>query len=226
MKIIFLGPPGAGKGTQAERNVKDFGIPQLSTGDILRANRKSGTDLGKLAEKYMNSGELVPDKLIIDMIKNELAKPEYSKGFILDGFPRTVSQAIELDKLMLEMRARIDAAMILEAPDEVLIERLTARRTCPQCGKSYHLIFAPPKQDEICDLDGTALIQRKDDTEETVKNRLKVYAESTFPLIDYYMSQGKAAFIDGVGKQEEVYQRIKEGLDRLVFNRRKAGTPF
>ena len=151
MKMIFLGPPGAGKGTQAEKIVKDYGVVQLSTGDILRANRKEGTELGQKAQKYMDAGELVPDQIIIDMIQEELKKPELAKGYILDGFPRTVPQAEALDKLLADMGQKLDTTLVLEVPNEELVSRLTARRTCRTCGKSYHMIFKPPVKEGICD---------------------------------------------------------------------------
>lgn len=214
MRLIFLGPPGAGKGTQAEFICRDFHIKQLSTGDLLRFHRKEGTELGKKAQEFMDKGELVPDSLIIDMIKEELAKPEYSNGYLLDGFPRTIAQAEALDKLLEELGQKLDAVLVLEVPTEELVNRLTARRTCKICGKTYHLIYNPPKQEGICDLDGGELYQRTDDNEETVRNRLAVYEKQTKPLIEYYSKQGLAYFIDGLGKIEEIYQRIHQVLSQ------------
>lgn len=210
MKLIFLGPPGAGKGTQCENIMKDFGVVQLSTGDILRANRKEGTELGKKAQVYMDKGELVPDELIVDMIREELKKPELSKGYILDGFPRTVPQAEALDKLLSDMGQKIDAALVLEVPNEELITRLTARRVDKNTGKTYHLIFNPPPEDPSIEL-----YQREDDKEETVRNRLKVYEAQTKPLIEYYEKQNAAKKVNGVGKLDDVYARIKAILDNL-----------
>lgn len=215
MQLIFLGPPGAGKGTQAERICKDYGIVQLSTGDILRANRKMGTELGKKAQQYMDAGELVPDSIIIDMIKQELAKPELKNGYILDGFPRTVPQAEALDKLLFDMKQKLDAVLVLIVPNDELIKRLTARRTCKVCGKTYHLIYNPPKQDGICDLDGGELYQRDDDKEEPIRNRLVVYDNQTKPLIEYYSNKNIAEVIDGVGSIDEIYNRIKQILDKV-----------
>jgi adenylate kinase len=215
MKMIFIGPPGAGKGTQAEKICEEYGVVQLSTGDILRANRKAGTELGKKAQTYMDAGELVPDSLIIDMIKEELIKPELSRGYILDGFPRTVPQADALDHLLSDMGQKLDCVLVLEVPNDALLKRLTARRTCRTCGKSYHLVFNPPKQEGICDLDGGELFQRDDDKEEPILNRLKVYDAQTKPLVDYYSARGMAYMVDGVGPLPEVYSRIKAVLDRF-----------
>jgi adenylate kinase len=214
MKMIFLGPPGAGKGTQAEKIVKEYGVVQLSTGDILRTNRKNGTDLGKEAQKYMDAGNLVPDQLIIDMIKEELQKPELANGYILDGFPRTVPQAEALDQLLADLGQKLDTVLVIEVPNEALVERLTARRVCKKCGKSYHLIFKPPTHTNHCDDDDCDLYQRDDDTEETVLNRLKVYEDMTKPLINYYGKQNMTDIVDGLGKIDEIYANISEVLKK------------
>lgn len=215
MRLIFLGPPGAGKGTQAERICSTYGIIQLSTGDILRENRKNGTELGKLAQSYMDAGELVPDNIIIDMIKVELQKPELRNGYLLDGFPRTINQAIALDNLLEEMEQKLDAVLILDVPNDELIKRLTARRTCKSCGKSYHLIFNPPAKENICDVCGGELFQRDDDKEEPIMNRLKVYENQTKPLINYYTEKSIAKYINGVGEIDEIFTRIKDILDKV-----------
>ncbi len=215
MRLIFLGPPGAGKGTQAERICSTYGIIQLSTGDILRENRRNGTELGKLAQKYMDAGELVPDNIIIDMIKAELQKPALKTGYLLDGFPRTINQALALDSLLEEMNQKLDAVLILEVPNEELIKRLTARRTCKSCGKSYHLIFNPPRKENICDVCGGELFQRDDDKEEPILNRLKVYENQTKPLINYYTEKSIAKYINGVGDIDEIFTRIKAILDKV-----------
>jgi len=215
MRLIFLGPPGSGKGTQSEFICKDFKIVQLSTGDLLRYHRKNGTELGKKAQEFMDKGELVPDDLIIEIIKNELNKEEYRNGFLLDGFPRTINQAEALDKLLAELNLNLDAVLVLNVPTEELITRLTARRTCPICGKTYHLIYNPPNKEGKCDLDGGELYQRSDDNEATVRNRLEVYEKQTKPLIDYYKSKGLAYFIDGVGKIEEIYSKINTILSNI-----------
>lgn len=214
MRIIFLGPPGAGKGTQSERICKDYNIVQLSTGDILRANRKMGTDLGKKAQSYMDSGALVPDELIIEMIRVELKNPNLSNGYILDGFPRTVPQAEALEKLLADLGQNLDTVLVLEVPNDELLKRLTARRVCRICGKSYHLIYNPPKVEGICDDDGGELYQRDDDKEEPILNRLKVYEAQTKPLIDYYSKKNLVDKIDGVGEIDSIYKQIQTVLNR------------
>jgi len=213
MRLIFIGPPGAGKGTQAEYICRDYGINQLSTGDILRENRKKGTELGRLATSFMDKGELVPDQIIIDMIRQELGKAEHQNGYLLDGFPRTVNQAEALDNLLNEMQSQIDAVLVLKVPDSNLVARLSARRTCRTCGKSYHLQYNPPQKDGVCDLDGGQLYQRDDDQEVSIMNRLKVYSTQTFPLIEYYKAKGNAYDIDGLGKIDEIYGSIRNVLD-------------
>lgn len=212
MKLIFLGPPGAGKGTQAEKICKDYNIVQLSTGDILRANRKMGTELGKKAQTYMDAGDLVPDQIIIDMIKEEIKKPELQNGYLLDGFPRTVPQAEALDALLESMGEKLDTTLVLEVPNEELIKRLSARRTCRVCAKTYHMIYNPPKQEGICDKEGGELYQRDDDKEEAILNRLNVYENQTKPLIEYYTKKGLAKNINGVGGINEIYEQIKQIL--------------
>lgn len=209
MRLIFLGPPGAGKGTQAQFIVRDYNVTQLSTGDILRANRKEGTELGQKAQKYMDAGDLVPDDLIIDMIKEELKKPEIQKGFLLDGFPRTVPQAEALDSLLYEMGIELDCTLVLEVPNEELVKRITGRRTDRKTGQVFHIIYNPPPEDGDYDL-----YQREDDKEETVRNRIKVYEEQTKPLVDYYEKKGIAQKIEGTGKIDEIYGRIKEVLNK------------
>ncbi|MGQ9818347.1 MAG: adenylate kinase [Candidatus Kapaibacteriales bacterium] len=212
MRLIFLGPPGAGKGTQSEFICRDFNIRQISTGDILRAHRNEGSVLGKRAQEFMDKGELVPDSIIIEMIHDELQKPEYQNGFLLDGFPRTIAQAEALDSLLNSLKTKLDYVLVLEVPSEELIKRLTARRTCRICGKTYHLITNPPKVDGKCDIDGGELYQRTDDNEETVRNRLTVYENQTKPLINYYSLFNLVHKIDGIGKIEDIYDRIKKVL--------------
>ncbi|MBM2815298.1 MAG: adenylate kinase [Ignavibacteria bacterium] len=208
MRLIFLGAPGAGKGTQAEMICRDFSIVQLSTGDTLRANVRVHTELGAKAKKYMDEGSLVPDQIIIDMIAGELTKPELANGYLLDGFPRTVPQAEALDTLLIDLNQKIDAALVLDVPEEELVGRLTARRTCRTCSKSYHIIYNPPKVAGICDLDGGELYQRDDDKEEPIRHRLQVFHSKTMPLIEYYHSKGMLRTIDGMGKIEDIYKRI------------------
>ncbi len=214
MNIIFLGPPGAGKGTQAKILVEKYGIPQISTGDMLREHVKKGTELGKKAKEYMDKGQLVPDEIILSMVKERLSQPDAQKGFILDGFPRTVAQAEALDKMLEEMGRRIEFVLALIVPDDELVERLTGRRTCKNCGMMYHIKFKPPKVDNKCDVCGGELYQRPDDNEETVRNRLKVYHESTAPLIEYYKKKGVLFEIDGTKSIEEITQEIINILEK------------
>jgi len=213
MNIVFLGPPGAGKGTQAKILVERYGIPQISTGDMLREHRAKGTELGKKAQEYMDRGQLVPDEIILQMVKERLSQPDCEKGFILDGFPRTVTQAEALDKLLAEIGKKLDFVLALVVPDELLIERLTGRRTCKNCGMMYHIKYKPPKVDGKCDVCGGELYQRPDDNEETVRNRLKVYHESTAPLIEYYRKKGLLKEIDGSKSIEEITQQIIQILE-------------
>jgi adenylate kinase len=212
MNLILLGPPGAGKGTQAKRLVETYGIPQISTGDMLREAVKNQTELGMEAKKYMDAGQLVPDEVVIGLVKERLSKPDCDQGFMLDGFPRTVGQAEELDKVLAEMNKDIDHVVSIEVPNEELMGRLTGRRTCKQCGAGYHVIFDPPKVEGKCDKCGGELYQRDDDNEATVSNRLKVYESQTKPLIDYYQGKGLLRPIDGVGGIDEIFGRIKAVL--------------
>jgi len=213
MNLILLGPPGAGKGTQAKMLVETYGIPQISTGDMLREAVKNQTQLGLEAKKYMDAGQLVPDEVVIGLVKERLGRDDCAQGFMLDGFPRTVPQAEALDKVLAEMGKAIDHVISIEVPNEELLKRLTGRRTCRNCGQGYHVIFDPPKQDGVCDKCGGELYQRDDDNEATVANRLKVYEESTKPLIDYYQAKGLLRPIDGVGAIKEIFERIKAVLD-------------
>ena len=208
MNIVFLGPPGAGKGTQAKILIERYGIPQISTGDMLREHRAKGTELGKKAQEYMDKGQLVPDEIILGMVKERLSQPDCQKGFILDGFPRTVAQAEALDKLLSEMGKKLDFALALIVLDDLLVERLTGRRTCKNCGMMYHIKYKPPKVEGKCDVCGGELYQRPDDNEETVRNRLKVYHEQTAPLIEYYKNKGILREIDGSKSIEEITQQI------------------
>ncbi len=197
MQLILMGPPGAGKGTQAAELVKKFSIPQISTGDMFRAAVKEGTELGKKAEACMKSGALVPDEVTIGIVKERLSKEDCAKGFILDGFPRTVEQADALEKILSDLGKNLSCVLNIHVPFEDLIERATGRRICKKCGATYHVKFNPTKTENICDNCGGELYQRADDTAETMKNRLSVYEASTRPLIEYYKKAGKYTEIDG-----------------------------
>ena len=208
MRLILLGPPGAGKGTQAKRLIERYGIPQISTGDILRAAVREGTELGKTAKQYMDAGKLVPDEVVIGIIEERLKEPDCAKGYILDGFPRTVAQADALTEVLARMGQSIDHVVSIEVPDEELVERLTGRRTCRNCGAMYHVKFSPPKKPGVCDKCGGELFQRDDDKEETIRARLKVYQDQTAPLIAYYEKAGLLRRVSGVGTVDEIYERI------------------
>ncbi len=189
MKIVLLGPPGAGKGTQAKSISNRYSIPHISTGDIFRKNISENTPLGIEAKSYMDNGQLVPDEVTINMVKDRLQQDDCKNGYLLDGFPRTVHQAEALDNFLTEREESIDTALLIEVPKEFILERMTGRRVCPSCGASYHIKFNPPTNDGKCDLCGSDVIQRKDDTEETVKERLDVYENQTQPLIDFYKTK-------------------------------------
>jgi len=206
MNLMVFGAPGAGKGTQAKFLVEKYGIPQISTGDMLRAAIVEKTAMGMEAKRYMDAGELVPDSTIIGIIEERLAKEDCQKGFILDGFPRTLAQAEALDELLEKQGKKIDKVLSFEVPDELIIKRIAGRRVCPKCGASYHVEFNPPKAEGICDACGSELIIRKDDNEETVKNRLSNYHSQTAPLVDFYQNKGVFAQIDGSQKLEKVTQ--------------------
>ncbi|GKT08320.1 adenylate kinase [Desulforhabdus sp. TSK] len=208
MNIILLGPPGAGKGTQAKRLIDKYGIPQISTGDMLRAALKEGTPLGLEAKKYMDQGALVPDSVVIGLVKERIQKPDCAKGYMLDGFPRNVSQAEALDNMLKDLSQKIDDVICVEVPSGELLGRLTGRRTCRACGAGFHVLFDPPKKEGVCDKCNGELYQRDDDNEATVSSRLKVYDEQTKPLIDYYEKQSKLRRINGVGSMAEIFDRI------------------
>ncbi len=209
MNIILLGPPGAGKGTQAKMLIDSYGIPQISTGDMLRAAVKNQTQLGLEAKKFMDSGQLVPDSVVIGLAKDRIAQPDCAKGFMLDGFPRNVPQAEALDKVLADMGKKIDHVISIEVANSELMGRLTGRRTCKACGQGFHVMFDPPKTAGKCDKCGGDLFQRDDDNETTVGNRLKVYDDQTKPLIDYYQAKGLLRPIDGVGAISDIFGRIK-----------------
>ncbi len=215
MNLILLGGPGAGKGTQAKKLIDKYGIPQISTGDILRAAVKEGTEMGRKAKEYMDAGKLVPDEVVIGIIKDRLAQPDCRKGFILDGFPRTVPQAEALDKVLASLDSKIDHVVSIDVDEEALVTRLTGRRTCKSaaCGQMYHVKFTPPKKDQVCDKCGSELYQRDDDNETTVRSRLATYNQATKPLIEYYSKKGLVRPIAGVGSIEEIFNKIVTILD-------------
>jgi adenylate kinase len=210
--LILLGAPGAGKGTQAQRLSARFGIPQISTGDMLRAARREGTPLGKKAEEYMTKGQLVPDEVVIGLVEERLAQPDAKPGFILDGFPRTIPQAQALDRVLEKLGRQQIRVVDVRVPEATLIERLGGRLSCPKDGASYHIKFTPPKQAGVCDSCGTALITRADDQPEAISQRLREYHDKTAPLVDYYQSAGLLRTVDGVGELEVVLQRVVQAL--------------
>ena len=212
MKLMIMGPPGAGKGTQAERLVKDLNITHISTGDMFRAAIKEGTDMGKKAKEYMDKGQLVPDEVVVGMVKDRLSQPDCEKGFLLDGFPRTLAQAEALSTTIDEMGIKLDGVINIDVPRERLMARLTGRRVCKGCGASYHVIFNAPKTKGVCDSCGGELYQRSDDNEETVSNRLDVYESQTQPLIDYYKAKGLLLNING---DQDINLVLKDVLTAL-----------
>lgn len=215
MNIILMGLPGAGKGTQASEIVKKFPIPHISTGDMFRKAIKDETDLGKEAKSYMDRGELVPDEVTVGIVKERISEDDAKKGFLLDGFPRTIDQAESLSQIMSELDREIDAVINIEVPEEELMNRLTGRRICEKCGTTYHLVFNPPKVDGICDIDGGKLYQREDDNPETVSNRLSVNVKQSKPILEYYNNKGVLNNIDGSKDIEEVTTDVIDILDQL-----------
>ena len=205
-RLLLLGAPGAGKGTQAKRLTGELGVPQISTGDMLREARKAGTPLGQRAAEYMNAGELVPDAVVIGIVKERLEQPDCESGFIFDGFPRTLAQAEAIAAMGIEL----DSVINIEVPEEELVERLTGRLTCTECGAPYHRRFKPPAKTGVCDICGGAVTTRADDTEEVVRERLRVYHEQTEPLISWYRARGLLNGLDGSGTPEEVTRAILE----------------
>lgn len=213
MNVILLGPPGVGKGTQGVLLAEGKDWKHMATGDLLRAHRKEGTPLGQEAQKYMDAGELVPDALIVDMVKDTLAGLPQGKGVVFDGFPRTVPQAVALDGALVELGRKVDRVVVLEADDEVLVQRIAGRRSCPECGSVYNVYMNPPAREGICDKCGAELVHRPDDNPETVKNRLSVYREQTEPLIRFYEERdGVMARIPGEGSVEEIQEGIRGAL--------------
>jgi adenylate kinase len=214
MNIILIGPPGSGKGTQAKMIVDRYKVLHVSTGDILRENVRNGTPLGVEAKKFMDAGKLVPDALLIDIIKDRLAKDDVKGGWMLDGYPRTIPQAEALDKILPALGQKINVVLNIDVPDEELVKRVTGRRMC-KCGATYHVQFNKPKVEGKCDACGGELYQRADDTEETVKQRLNAYHAQTQPLIDYYNKRGIVATVLGVGDIKAIFDKVAAALDKV-----------
>jgi len=210
MKLVVFGPPSAGKGTQAQKLSLKYRIPQVSTGDLLRKAVAEQTPLGKKVKSYLEQGKLGPDDLIVQLINDRVSKPDCRNGYLLDGFPRTMGQAKELEKM-----TDIDLVLSIMVDPEILVERAVGRRSCPKDGAVYHVTFNPPKMDLVCDKCGTKLVQRDDDKEETVRNRLKVYQDQTAPLIEYYRKKGKLADIDGTGGIDAVFERMVKAISAM-----------
>ncbi|MFE2514010.1 adenylate kinase [Streptomyces mirabilis] len=217
MRIVLVGPPGAGKGTQAAFLAKNLGIPHISTGDLFRANISQGTELGKQAKAYMDAGKLVPDEVTIGMAKDRMEQPDAANGFLLDGFPRNVSQAEALDEMLKAEGMKLDAVLDLEVPEDEVVKRIAGRRICRNDSSHvFHVTYKQPKQEGVCDVCGGELYQRDDDSEETVRTRLEVYHTQTEPIIDYYAAQGLVVTISALGKVEEVTGRAMEALKSKV----------
>jgi adenylate kinase len=213
--LILLGPPGAGKGTQAERLRADFALAHISTGDMLRARVAQGTELGAQAQKYMNAGELVPDQVILGMIAQRISEQDARDGFLLDGFPRNVEQADALAEMLAKAERRLTAALLIDVSDDEVVRRLAGRRVCMKSGHVYHVEFDPPKHEDVCDQDGSRLIQREDDREETIRRRLDVYGRQTVPLIEYYENAGLLRRFDGRRSPNEVHDHIRATVATL-----------
>jgi len=214
MNLILMGLPGAGKGTQAEKINEKYDIPHISTGDMFRSAIKEGTELGKKAKSFMDQGELVPDEVTVGIVKERLSKADCQNGFLLDGFPRTIAQAEALQQILSDLNQEIDYCLHVDVPEEKLVERLTGRRVCPTCGTTYHVIYNPPKQEGICDKDGSELDQRDDDKPETVKKRLSVNVEQTKPLLDFYQDKGYLVNINGDQDIDQVFKDIQSTINK------------
>jgi adenylate kinase len=214
MRIVMLGAPGAGKGTQAKKLIEKYGIPQISTGDLLRAAVGEGTDLGKEAKTFMDSGKLVPDSVVLGMVKERLGQDDCKKGYILDGFPRNTAQAEELDKMLDNMGMAMTGAVSVDVPMEDLMKRLTGRRTCKSCGQMFNVHFSPPAKEGVCDKCSGELYQRDDDQEATIKNRLEVYEAQTAPLADYYSTKGIMKSVNGTGNMDDIFSQICSILEQ------------
>ena len=212
MQLVFLGAPGVGKGTQADKVAARYGVLKISTGDLLREAVRDHSKLGLEAKEYMDQGKLVPDSVVIGLVRDKLADPRYAKGFILDGFPRTVPQAEELGKVLNERGLQLDRVMNFQVSREDIVKRLSGRRSCPNCQATYHLDWAPSKKGDLCERCGEALVQRRDDQREAIETRLKVYEEQTAPLISFYEKKNMLSHVDGAGAVESVYQNLTKVL--------------
>lgn len=213
LRAVLLGPPGAGKGTQAAKVIEKYNVPHISTGDIFRANIKEGTELGKKAQGYINEGKLVPDELVVDLVTDRLQQDDCEDGFLLDGFPRTILQAEQLDEFLSKNGQKLDIVLNFKVRKDVLVERISGRRVCKACGASFHVVNVPPKKEGICDRCGGELIQRKDDNRETVENRINVYESETAVLIGYYEKQGVLVDFDGEKSHEEVFADVVKAIE-------------
>ena len=213
LRAVLLGPPGAGKGTQAAKVIGKYSVPHISTGDIFRANIKEGTELGKKAKGYMDEGKLVPDELVVDLVTDRLQKDDCKEGFLLDGFPRTIVQAEQLDKFLSDNGQKLDIVLNFKVRKDVLVERIAGRRVCKSCGASFHVVNVPPKKEGICDTCGGELFQRKDDNRETVENRINVYENETAPLIGYYEKQNVLVNFDGEKTHNEVFEDVVKAIE-------------
>jgi adenylate kinase len=216
MNLLLFGAPGSGKGTQAEFLKQRYGIPQISTGDMFRAETSKGSELGRRAKEIMDRGELVPDDVTVAIVRARLQEPDCRRGFILDGFPRTIPQAEALDEVMRELHRSLDRALYLVAPAEALIQRLTGRLVCPVCGRTYHRVFNPPPPGDVCAVDGAKLIQRSDDTEEAARKRVEVYLRDTVPVIDYYRRKGLVTEVDALESIDGVRAQIEKALGDIA----------
>ena len=213
LNVILLGAPGAGKGTQAERIVAQFGLPHISTGEMLRAAVERGTEMGRAAQRFMEAGELVPDEVVVGVVRDRIVEPDTACGFLLDGFPRTIEQAERLDEMLARVERVVTHAVLIDVPEDELVRRISGRRSCGECGKLYNVTFDPPRTEGVCDVCGAALVQRADDNEETVRNRLAVYRRQTAPLVSYYSAKGVLGEAQGGGKlPAEVFAQVVEIL--------------
>lgn len=220
MRIVLLGAPGSGKGTQAKRLSERYGIPQIATGDLLREALASGSELGRKAREAMDAGRLVSDEIVLGIIRERLGRDDAEAGFILDGFPRNTAQAEALDKMLGKLEQPLDIALLLEIDPDALIQRLTGRLSCPECGRVYNIYTHPPKIEGQCDRDGTELVHRSDDNESTIENRLRVFESHTRPVIDYYGRKEKLVTVDAEGEIDEVTKRIREAIKPYAKNRK------